>query len=350
MKNYFFTIVLLFGAGVANSQTNVGGPIFSNTNWGIAGSPYNVTADVQVAAGVSLSIAPGVQINFLGDYEILIKGTIIANGTGALPVNFSGNTFDRAMLMFRSTNLSNSQLSHLIFTGPKPGLQLADEAEFSEDQIKNSGVLTVNHVVFTNAAVRTKGYQTTAMLKIRNATANNSTIVGRYPRSEPIELDSSVINNCSVRSDDYNYGVTIRNSTVTNSQMRISCCGANMNIISSRLSGGNILEGNTADGPLNITDSELDNTPIGLPNAKVIVESSILKYNGGIAVWMGIGAVNCSQVTGHGSGTALSVTGSYWNGFGGNFTMKNTRLNQNEVGMVLSNINSITIDSCSFYG
>ena len=50
---------------------------------------FNVSADVYVNAGDTLVIQPGVKVNFLGNFNFIIKGTLLSLGTQAKPVYFS---------------------------------------------------------------------------------------------------------------------------------------------------------------------------------------------------------------------------------------------------------------------
>lgn len=47
---------------VAADGTVVGGVLASDTVWTVEGSPYRVTSTVQVPAGVTLTIQPGVRV------------------------------------------------------------------------------------------------------------------------------------------------------------------------------------------------------------------------------------------------------------------------------------------------
>jgi hypothetical protein len=60
--------------------TNVGGIINANTTWDSAGSPYNLTENVQTNDGVILTIGPGVVVNGYG-YKISLRGDLNVNGT-----------------------------------------------------------------------------------------------------------------------------------------------------------------------------------------------------------------------------------------------------------------------------
>ena len=189
MKQIFTLIILLTLTVFGFSQTNVSGPYFSNTNWTLSGSPYNVVGDVQIPADITLTIDAGVEINFAGNYEILIKGSIIANGNLNNPINFIEQNEGKAMLMFKETNLSNSQLTYINFTGEKDAIQLADESEHNQADIKNTGILTISNVNLSCTKVRTKGFHTEDSLVIDNATVIESSLVGVAHAGEFIEVN-----------------------------------------------------------------------------------------------------------------------------------------------------------------
>jgi hypothetical protein len=67
--------------------TNVSGIIKTDTTWNLTGSPYNITSDIQIAHGYTLSINEGVVIN--GDsHNISIWGNLIVNGSSDSKVVF----------------------------------------------------------------------------------------------------------------------------------------------------------------------------------------------------------------------------------------------------------------------
>lgn len=73
---------------ISLSGTDVGGIISTDTNWGQAGSPYNLTEDVQVDTSVTLTIEPGVIINGNG-YKMQFWGTLSAVGTPDNYIHFN---------------------------------------------------------------------------------------------------------------------------------------------------------------------------------------------------------------------------------------------------------------------
>jgi hypothetical protein len=333
------------------AQTNVSGPYFTNTTWNLSGSPYNLTGDVQIPNGITLTIESGVQINFNSDYEILIKGVLIANGTNNLPIIFNGTITGKAMLMFKSTNLSNSQLSHVNFIGPKNAFQLANESEFNQDLIKNTGALLLSETILTNTRVQTKGYATTASLIIENATISGTTIKGLYPNSETIKLKNSSISNCLINSDSYNYGIIMDQCIIKKTDLSIGCCGANLNIIKSELTDSKIIEGDgqPKTGPVKINESKINNTPLNLPEARVEITESEVNYNSPNGLIFGNGKFECSQITGNNTATAIKITGYNGYNIGGSITLTNSIIKNNAVGLEIDNADIITIGNSNIY-
>ncbi|MCB1121116.1 MAG: right-handed parallel beta-helix repeat-containing protein, partial [Verrucomicrobiae bacterium] len=68
------------------------GTLNTNTTWSLAGSPYTLTGNVTVAAGVTLTIQPGVQVianQFIG---LTVNGVLSAVGTSGSPTVFVGSS------------------------------------------------------------------------------------------------------------------------------------------------------------------------------------------------------------------------------------------------------------------
>lgn len=57
--------------------------------WTSAGSPYQVTGEIIVPAGQTLSIEPGVEVNFQGHYKFTVNGDLQAVGTKSGPIAFT---------------------------------------------------------------------------------------------------------------------------------------------------------------------------------------------------------------------------------------------------------------------
>ncbi len=92
MKKIIFLISLLIGSNVKSfSATNVSGVITTNTTWTTTGSPYIIVGDMAVDSGVTLTIQPGVQVRFDGNYNMYIDGKLLAIGTVTDSITFTSN-------------------------------------------------------------------------------------------------------------------------------------------------------------------------------------------------------------------------------------------------------------------
>lgn len=62
--------------GTAQSGTNESGIISSDTTWTRAGSPYNLTGNVLISSGTTITVEKGTTLNFNG-YYIMVNGSLI---------------------------------------------------------------------------------------------------------------------------------------------------------------------------------------------------------------------------------------------------------------------------------
>jgi hypothetical protein len=342
-------------------RTLVGSTVMtSNTTWSASGGPYIITGNVTVNSGYTLMIQAGTAVYYNGDFQILIKGSVAITGSSASPVvfdAFGGVTITR-MLMFKSTNLSLSTISYATMKNSTMAVQLADESEFLQDSPKNSGTLTIDHLSLDASGLLTAGYQTGAKLNVTNSTISNSTIKGRYPRTEAIKLDTCVVTNSNIISDSYNDGVTVTKSTLNNCRLYIGCCSANMSIDQSNLTGCSFSEGggSPVNGPLLITKSTFTNTGILLRALNASISDSTFSFDAGYTQTTGLkignGSIIYSRVTGNGSVTAIDITG--YNGYdpSGSFTLDHMDVTGASRGLQFDSgttTGTLTVSNSNFY-
>lgn len=85
-------------ASSASSTVVPGGNLPGNTTWSLAGSPYDVTGDLTIPGGVTLTVDPGVTVHFAASddqaggvdvarIELIVQGSLIADGTSS-PIEF----------------------------------------------------------------------------------------------------------------------------------------------------------------------------------------------------------------------------------------------------------------------
>jgi hypothetical protein len=73
----------------ARAETEVGGPIISDTTWTVANSPYFVVESIDVWEGVTLTIEPGVTVKFEREKKMQVNGQLIARGTASRSIWFT---------------------------------------------------------------------------------------------------------------------------------------------------------------------------------------------------------------------------------------------------------------------
>ncbi|RMH72763.1 MAG: right-handed parallel beta-helix repeat-containing protein, partial [Gemmatimonadetes bacterium] len=84
-------VILLGGTSGTFAQTQINSHITESTTWTLSGSPYILMTNIQVQSGATLTVDPGVEILFNGNYYLDIRGVLDVNGTEDQPVLFSGN-------------------------------------------------------------------------------------------------------------------------------------------------------------------------------------------------------------------------------------------------------------------
>jgi hypothetical protein len=86
-------VVVVPSAALSAGPTNVSGTISTNTTWTLANSPYVMTGNVSVSAGVTLTIEPGVRVEANSSSRVLsIGGSLSAVGTSSDHITFTSST------------------------------------------------------------------------------------------------------------------------------------------------------------------------------------------------------------------------------------------------------------------
>ena len=144
----------------------VAGAVTTDTVWSLAESPYEVTGDVTVQAGVTLQIEPGVVVQFRQNTGLEVRGRLLAEGTPVDRIQF-----DRAAgasrwdgLAFRQT-LDDSRVSYadMRYGDSQGEAVLVDHARLLLDHIVWTGtsgtVVEVDHpsLIVRNSQFPTSG-------------------------------------------------------------------------------------------------------------------------------------------------------------------------------------------------
>ncbi len=93
----FAIAAALSAASGAGAITPVAGVITSDAIWDPAGNPYVLTDDVTVSEGVTLTLLPGVVVKAdSASRELIVLGTLVANGTAKNPIVLTSYQDDSA--------------------------------------------------------------------------------------------------------------------------------------------------------------------------------------------------------------------------------------------------------------
>jgi len=87
MKSMFMCLAVLLITQPVMSQTSVSGD--QSGTWTSSGSPYLVIGEIVVPTDLSLTIEPGVEVNFQGHYQFIVNGYLQAEGTEADSIFFT---------------------------------------------------------------------------------------------------------------------------------------------------------------------------------------------------------------------------------------------------------------------
>jgi predicted outer membrane repeat protein len=117
MKKIIFLAVIVsgLGASITCAETNVPGGSVSGT-WTLAGSPYLVNGNIQIANDSTLSIQPGVTVIFQGTYKLNVQGRLLAVGTATDSITFTASNTTNGWrgIRFSNTPVTNDS-SKIIF-------------------------------------------------------------------------------------------------------------------------------------------------------------------------------------------------------------------------------------------
>lgn len=101
-------LLVFLGALSASADTIPGGDV--SGTWYQANSPYYITGNITIPSGDTLTIEPGVEVSFQGNYSLTVNGYLEALGTEADSIHFTASTTWTGIYF---TNAPDS--SHMIY-------------------------------------------------------------------------------------------------------------------------------------------------------------------------------------------------------------------------------------------
>lgn len=94
--------------------TDHSGDINSNETWTVAGNPHRITGNLYVNSGYTLTIEPGCNVKFAGDYELRVYGVLKADGTSANHITFTSDAATPAPGDWQEINFYNAESGCLL--------------------------------------------------------------------------------------------------------------------------------------------------------------------------------------------------------------------------------------------
>ena len=109
----FSSFSILYRTTPVAHATYVEGVITKDTIWTLVDSPFILSNNVTVNPGVTLTIEPGVQVRFGGEFSLNVDGSIVAEGTEEKKILFTTNDPTQEIL-WQTISISGNQPSSLI--------------------------------------------------------------------------------------------------------------------------------------------------------------------------------------------------------------------------------------------
>lgn len=225
--------------------TDVSGFITADETWMLADSPYVVTADVKVTTGNTLTIEPGVLVQFNDNVALNIEGALVAIGTSVSPIVFTATNSGE---FWRFINFSVSSDDAMFdMAGDYASGSIIEYAT-----IENAG----NQTGTTNGAIQLiNAHPFLNKLTVRNNLASG--VYGNALSSVLKIFNSSLSGNKSIPSGGgggifINGGVgsqvEIKGNQILNNDADVEGGGVRVLSIDTLIFDNNIVSGNEANG------------------------------------------------------------------------------------------------------
>ncbi len=212
-------VLLLAGArgNTALADTTASGYISSDTTWTAVNSPYNVTGNIIVRSGATLTIEPGVTVKFDAGKSLQIDGGLIARGTSASPITFTGATAKWAYILF---NDSSTDAVYNTGTGDYTSGSIMEycTVEYAGNaSVSDNGAIRLNNAhpcinyctIQHNSAPGIYAYNISGTLKITNNTITDNNASASYAYGAGVYVSHSSGGATTIS------GNTIKNNTAS---------------------------------------------------------------------------------------------------------------------------------------
>ena len=259
------------------ASTNISGLISSDSTWTFTGSPYIITGDILVDANVLLNIESGVVVKFAGGTNLIVDGTLVAEGDKTHPITFKSNAESSASNDWGTINFRGSSTGSI--------LKWVSVSYASDGVTVTSGSPTIDHCSITDnqrygiyvsagapkissSTISSNGkdgiWNYVGTITISNSTISNNKGNGIYKDSKSITIQNSVISN-NLQSGIYGGAggeFAVSNCIVSyNGRDGITICYSDLTITNSEITNNNRdgvrMESGTLSGTAKITGNKI---------------------------------------------------------------------------------------------
>jgi hypothetical protein len=317
-----FILMSTLSFGTVKASTTVTGIINSDITWTKANSPYNLTGNVLVNNGVTLTIQSGVSVNLNG-YYIMVNGTLCARGISAEQIAINGGelTFTQFSADWNESTATGCIIENAIITASS--LSSLNSIKISNSNI-NAQVSVERFSVITNNIITQKV-----------TVSGSSVLLNNDIKAEVSVSGSSVASNNTIKGAVRADGSTvISNNTITNPDAYggtgLTCLGyafASQNVISGWSSGVEMDSQFFANGGLPVVENNF------ILNNTIGIGVAVLRRD-----WVGttIPTIQNNLISNNTKGIMLSI--GLQEAYGDNppTTIQNNTISQNAIGIELA--------------
>lgn len=211
----------LFLGQQAMAETAITTPTVSGT-WSLANAPYLIYNDIAVPINNTLIIEPGVEVIFMGNYSIMVNGSISAVGNAEQKITFKANdtlgweNFNNSdggwgglyIGLYNESNINQPSFEYCIFRDIK--------------SLQNSGLATSCPEMYINECLFYKNYTAGGVLSMASFGGNiqsklkftNNKVYDNYSNTTMTSLftDSIIIANNQFYNNQTEFGVYTNNT------------------------------------------------------------------------------------------------------------------------------------------
>jgi len=312
--------MLLTGVPTVQADTEVGGPIISDTIWIAANSPYIVVESVEVWEEVTLTIEPRVTVKFDSEKKLQVNGELIAQGTASNSITFTSNQAspapgDWGNIEFTSTAITTTMDAEGNYiSGSILQYCVVEYAGYEADSAVQAHSLLIDHCTVRNNDARgiyDPGTETAPSRITDNTVSENSATGdggGVYTEYSTVG-DNTVSSNSAAHYDVKGGGIYAKYSTVSGNTVASNTISASRY----RYGGGIYVEYSTVSGNT-VTDNTAtmgggiyagDSTVSG----NTVSSNSVTGYGGGIYAYSSTVSDNTVSSNSASSGGGIRTLG-----------------------------------------